>query len=722
MFSWPDLAARLRYAWPLRVPIISGALLFALPFIAFSDGADEFLSGLFDPVEPRAVALITTLAMLNAWTVVIITCLVASYGSARLDLVKLKHQLMPNRWTWLWSLLLAVPVIVTTIGYGSQSPDNTIGRLSLWSFVGAIAAGLLFGLASLIAMRIGKRTARLREGLIGEVFARVLQFLHRHPSIGKGFLVEDGSALAPGHGFALGLLSASLLAYIGVGYLTRNIHRPGIASTLSYVLLLQLVLTWLSGFAAFLLDRSRAPLFGFLLLWVVAVNTVVDRVWSTDHVYRTTVAAAAPERLTPNELLGGTGPIVVAASGGGIQAAAWTAEVLTALDTIDGFRSRLRLISAVSGGSVGAMNVLASWTTCGLPREQAEIDALAKEPFDPEAAASESSLHAVGWGLVYKDFPRTFLPFFSSPLVDRGSVLEDAWKREPRLQRKYPENGPGALLSSWRPAKAGECPAVIYNAMAAETGEPMLFATTGLPPSLRMFDFYTRYPGRDVPVTTAARLSAGFPFVSPASRADVDDDIHRYTHIVDGGYFDNYGISTLTAVVHNGLSSTAAPSPAPRALVIEICDSATCSGQESNGQLTQGDDDDKSWTYQLTAPLSAVIAMRSAAQRVNNRSALRLLKDYWLERGVCIESVPVPFKRAGAPMSWHMTVKEKKSVIDEWNRLQTETAHAVSEFIAGRPATAEGAACYDEVARRISNQQSAISNQQSAISNQDGGQ
>ena len=700
-YSWAEFSARLRYLWPLRVPILSGAVLFTLPYIAFSDGADEFLSGLFDPVEPRAVALITTLAMLNAWTIVIITCLVASYGSERFDLVKLRYQLMPNRWIWLGSLVLAIPVVFTTIRYGSESPDNTVARLSFWAAAGAAAAVVLFGIATFISDRFRVTGTRMKQrGLGRRLFEWWLAFLKRHPSLGKGFLAEDGSGLAPGHGFAFGLSMASLLAYIGVGYLTRNIHRPGIASTLSYVLLLQLVLTWLSGFAAFVLDRSRAPLFAFLLIWVVVVNTVIDPACSTDHVYRTTIFTQAPDRLTPNELLGGTGPIVVAASGGGIQAAAWTAEVLSELDRIDGFRANLRLISSVSGGSVGTMNVLASWTTCGLPREQVENDALAKEPFEPEAAASESSLHAVGWGLVYKDFPRTFLPFFSSPFVDRGSVLEDAWKREPRLQRKYPENGPGALLSSWRPQKAGDCPAVIYNAMAAETGEPMLFSTATLPPSLKMFDFYERYPGRDVPVTTAARLSAGFPFVSPASRADADDTVHRYTHIVDGGYFDNYGVSTLAAVVHHGLASTAVPSPAPRALVIEFCDSAKCRGEQPDGKLTQGAVDDKSWTYQLTAPLSAVIAMRSAAQRVNNRSALRLLKDYWLERGVCIESVPVPFKPAGAPMSWHMTVKEKKAVISEWNKVQAATAQAVSDFIAGKPATAEGAACYDEVKRR----------------------
>src|SRR5688500_13048558 len=77
---------RLRYLWPLRVPIVSGAVLVLLPFIAFADGVRPFLSGLFDPVEPVAIILITALALLNAWAVLMIACLVMTYGAARFGL------------------------------------------------------------------------------------------------------------------------------------------------------------------------------------------------------------------------------------------------------------------------------------------------------------------------------------------------------------------------------------------------------------------------------------------------------------------------------------------------------------------------------------------------------------------------------------------------------------------------------------------------------------
>src|SRR5262249_56752622 len=46
-------------------------------------------------------------------------------------------------------------------------------------------------------------------------------------------------------------------------------------------------------------------------------------------------------------------------------------------------------------------------------------------------------------------------------------------------------------------------------------------------------------PATDVPLSTAAHLSARFTYVSPAARFVADN-----THAVDGGYFENSGATT----------------------------------------------------------------------------------------------------------------------------------------------------------------------------------
>ena len=221
----------------------------------------------------------------------------------------------------------------------------------------------------------------------------------------------------------------------------------------------------------------------------------------------------------------------------------------------------------------------------------------------------------------------------------------------------------------------------------------MLFSTVGLPSTLAAFDFYARYPDRDVPVTTAARLSASFPFVAPAARADADNASRGYTHVVDGGYFDNYGISSLAAVVHVALAALPLrPDSQRRVLVLEICDSSSCSGDPAPTEVSKGGED-RGWPYQLVAPLSAVVAMRAAAQRSTNRTTLRLLKDYWRTQGACIESLPLAFGQGETPLSWHLTATEKRAIEGAWERIREETLGAITTFLQGGAVTEEGQSC-----------------------------
>src|SRR5262249_27402625 len=50
---------------------------------------------------------------------------------------------------------------------------------------------------------------------------------------------------------------------------------------------------------------------------------------------------------------------------------------------------------------------------------------------------------------------------------------------------------------------------------------------------------------RDLRAATAARLSASFPYVSPAARSHLGDPDSALAHVVDGGYYDNYGVTSL---------------------------------------------------------------------------------------------------------------------------------------------------------------------------------
>src|SRR5262249_54560555 len=153
--------------------------------------------------------------------------------------------------------------------------------------------------------------------------------------------------------------------------------------------------------------------------------------------------------------------------------------------------------------------------------------------------AEAPSLDDVAWGAVYPDLIRLVFPL---PLrADRGQAIEWAWTRNADVDRN---------LAEWRTdVWHDNRPANIFNATIAETGDRLLMGTTRVGgkhawwrPAAGLRNFEDLYPDRDIRVVTAARLSASFTYVSPAARGD---GAPAY-HIVDGGYHDNYGMTTLT--------------------------------------------------------------------------------------------------------------------------------------------------------------------------------
>jgi len=256
------------------------------------------------------------------------------------------------------------------------------------------------------------------------------------------------------------------------------------------------------------------------------------------------------------------------------------------------------------------------------------------------------------------------------------------------------------LMANWGShVDRGACPGVVFNAMVAETGEPMLFSTALLPASLARFAFERHYPRLDVRLATAARLSAAFPYVSPATHAQHDTDPRTtipagdsrrsgYRHVVDGGYFDNFGVATAAEWLNAELLALEqANKLPPRVLLIEICEEPSCSSTMPTGDLAPGGPR-RSLPYQLFAPVSALYQMRGAAQRSRNRWHVALLRQRWAPR-VDIQSVLFPYPLEAGPMSWHLSETEKGEILRSWNESPIKAARqAVGAFLdaAGAPA------------------------------------
>ena len=242
------------YLWVLRAPIISAVILLGLPLVGFWPGARPYLAGLFDPIHDSALVLITAVALFNGWTLVLVTGLILTYGSTRFDLPELSIRFFPVKpWGWVVGACLRPSPWVGLSASHLASKHGLWGLLSYSAGGGLVAIGMLY-LSIWIGGAIDRRIARAREESDPSTAARrsqaFLRWLADWPAIGAGFVTRTRTghfALAPGHGLALGLASSSVMLYVGVGFLTRNIDRSSLSSALAYALLLQLVLTWLLG-------------------------------------------------------------------------------------------------------------------------------------------------------------------------------------------------------------------------------------------------------------------------------------------------------------------------------------------------------------------------------------------------------------------------------------------------------------------------------------------
>jgi predicted acylesterase/phospholipase RssA len=375
---------------------------------------------------------------------------------------------------------------------------------------------------------------------------------------------------------------------------------------------------------------------------------------------------------TPGQVLGrfaGREAILIAASGGGIQAASWMAHVLHKMDEEQEIRSRVALISSVSGGSVGAYHLGDNWSA-------ARWD-------NVENAVQESSLGPMTTALLGPDLFRPFVVWLPGGRhLDRGFALEDSieWHHEGWMHRP-----PEYTLDDW--AGNSTMPAILFNTTVVETGAPVAFATTALltedyrekvrnpmgvgHPVEGWLSFCTRHgdagTSRNLKVSTAARLSATFPYVSPAARLEGAGKSLSY-HFVDGGYYDNYGLVALMQWLDEALVSLA-PEEMPASIRILVIRGVVPGEEAAKGKPAD----------QARAPMEAFLNMRSYAQWRGAAAAMRLFKDKWRDRAKISEPelIAYPDLREVAPecseqpLTWKLTTAQRACISVGWERWKT---------------------------------------------------
>jgi predicted acylesterase/phospholipase RssA len=720
---------RLTYLYLLRFPLLTAAAVvgFCVAALTF---ARSLLANAFDISWPWGIFWLSLTAFVTAWVIMITWRLVLLYGAERFGAEVFPISPNVKWWHIAGSSIIALPPVGGAVYYSILKNAWGIAEAVHGVFealLGALAALSLLALAELAHKLLtpsefaqerpdvvtidelaqtspdmflplrGRHVTRFgfierfirwveRVDKPSQLAQRIMGWLCRGPligrfcrvpeSIGRGYFKYSNHevvSVLPGHSAALILFALTFTLYLLVGvFKWWNLGEPPLFPTLAYVLLLLMWLCWgLSG-AAFFLDRFRIPVIALLLV-VLGITSMFP---SSDYHYSTTDSfrasgggQQASTQLPPSEEgnpVRDDSIIVVAANGGGIQAAAWTARVLTGLEEQlgDDFGRSIRLVSSVSGGSVGAMYFVAEYDQDGPPSGK-QLDRIVQR-------AEGSSLDEIAWGLTYPDLARLFLSYGFG--WDRGRALEEAWlKTDPMWANR---DNITTSLSKWQEdVAAGGRPGSIFNTTNADNGERLPLSTIDLPPGSEgretQAEFFKTLGPKDVSVLTATRLSAAFPYVSPAARADVNN---AGAHIVDGGYYDNFGMSSLV----EWLDAELEKGEVKEVLVVRIHGAPT--GDNSDNQRISN----RRWFYQVLAPLSTLLNVRQTGQLSYSNITLNLLREKW-EGQVRITPVVFEFDNPNGPdppLSWHLNEEEKAAIEKSWaNKLKGSDFNTSKEFL-----------------------------------------
>jgi len=720
-----------RYAYLLRVPIVIGAILFIFPFAALLPCSP--LRALFQNLFWMDRAGLwqwptfwsTMAALVLAWNLLLTSRIVLLNSGDRFHIPSWMTAADLKGWSFFSILILALPTI---LGQFTQHEDFRPNQGVCMECVLAIAAAALCSyilafaaiwVAVVLAPPHTQGSALtfpcpqfMRNWLVWADNHHVLPkglgpgiWIRKNLPGGlwEGYLASDGFVWS-GHwlAFLFGLATLALYFFVDWWH-SRSLGVASGVTALTFVLILLMNANWVLAFLAFFLDRFRIPVLIPLALFAL----ISGNMRSSDHYFHVNVqppTANITAAVTPGKVLqarAGKPIVVIATAGGGIQAAAWTTQVLAGLEEQyqqwfpgKSFSDNVTLISAVSGGATGSMFYLNLYD----PNPQQHFHAGQLSGLTD--LASQSSLDDVAWALVYHDIPRIFFSS-SDRLDDRGYVLEETWGNRANVN---------APLSQWRQGvQEGWRPAAIFNSTITETGEPLAFSTTAWEKEIdpqtgneitpRRRNFYDVYPNEDLHVVTAVRLASTFPYVTPAARPDTQD-LDGF-HMIDGGYYDNYGVSNLIAWLEQGLGELQsmrskceekagndakqkqecqkyAP---PKILVLQIRSFPA----DEEAKPTK-----KGWAFQLYAPIKGLLSVRTTAQLVRDREALTMFARRWETESAQTRIHFATFEFGGfqekqkdkgeeknkkkmeenvsdPPLSWAMNPSQVQAVKADWN-------------------------------------------------------
>jgi hypothetical protein len=194
-------------------------------------------------------------------------------------------------------------------------------------------------------------------------------------------------------------------------------------------------------------------------------------------------------------------------------------------------------------------------------------------------------------------------------------------------------------------------------------------------PQLQRLDFLSEYRDRDVPLVTAARMSATFPYVSPIARVDIEID-RPHPHLADGAYFDNSGVFSAVEWIRWQLQRPESVLRQQRLRRVLLVRLSMHGGESSHTGTRVG------WRNAIWGPLLTMMNVRGASQVEHAEQTLQLFEAWCRTHyGIVFEHANIEYQGAG-PLSWQLGAAEVAELERRW---QDDFEAAIDRVAAGQP-------------------------------------
>lgn len=358
-------------------------------------------------------------------------------------------------------------------------------------------------------------------------------------------------------------------------------------------------------------------------------------------------------------------------SGGGQRAALWTVNALQHSDSLlsGQLMERTVMISGASGGMIGAAYyrelALRRQTGEAIPAKSVQLQRMGKD-----------NLNSIIFSLLVNDLFFRIRSYEYEGLryvKDRGYVFEENLNK----------NLGGVLdkpISAYRePEEDAIIPLMLMSPVISNDGRslhisPLPFSFMNLDNTdhgkIRGVDFgrlFKDYGADDLNFLTALRMSASFPYITPTVSLPSEPSIE----IMDAGISDNFGVEDairFVYVFHEWLEKNTSG-----IVLLTIRDTRKNAPIEPKPN--------PSVVQKLTYPIASVYNNLGSIQDINNEGNVEMMRN-WLD--IPLETVELEYNTytnideeylleareaerkqlERASLSWHLTTKEKKNIID----------------------------------------------------------